>query len=97
MVVEKDLAEISTIRKMVLEHDLTTERDVATEVVPFLQAETKRLFKSLDSKSIVNIYISRKAARGRAHPIQGCHALEILLCRLERSSRFVNFSSHLLH
>jgi hypothetical protein len=52
--VEEDLAEISTIRKMVLKHDLTTERDVATEVVPFLQTETKRLLKSLDSKSIVN-------------------------------------------
>lgn len=52
--VEKDLAKISTIRKMVLKHDLTTERDVATEVVPFLQTETKRLFKSLNSRSIVN-------------------------------------------
>lgn len=54
MVVEKDLAEISTIRKMVLKHDLTTERDMATEVVPFLQTEAKRLLKSLDSQSIVN-------------------------------------------
>ena len=45
--VEKDLAEISTIRKVVLKHDLTTERDVATEVVPFLQPETKRLFEGL--------------------------------------------------
>jgi hypothetical protein len=52
--IEKDLAEISTIRKMVLEHDLTTERDVATEVMPFLQTETKRLLKSLDSKFIVD-------------------------------------------
>ena len=52
--VKKDLAEISTIRKMVLEHDLTTERDVATEVMPFLQTETKRLLKSLDSKFIVD-------------------------------------------
>ena len=58
--VEKDLAEISTIRKMVLEHDLTTERDVATEVMPFLQTETKRLLKSLDSKFIVDRERRRK-------------------------------------
>jgi hypothetical protein len=45
--VEKDLAKVSTIRKMVLKHDLATERNVATEVVPFLQAETKRLLESL--------------------------------------------------
>jgi hypothetical protein len=58
--VEKDLAEISTIRKMVLKHDLTTERDVTTEVVPFLQTETKRLLKCLDTKFIIN----RETARG---------------------------------
>jgi len=52
--VEQNLAEISTIRKVVLEHDLTTERDVAAEVVPFLQTEAKRLLKGLDSKSIFN-------------------------------------------
>ncbi len=46
--VEKNLAEISTIRKMVLKHDLTTERDVSTEVVPFLKTKTKRLLKSLN-------------------------------------------------
>ena len=54
MMDEKNLAEISTIRKMILKYDLTTERNVATEVVPFLQTETKRLLKSLDSNSIVN-------------------------------------------
>jgi len=32
----------------------TLRGKVATEVVPFLQTETKRLLKSLDSKSIVN-------------------------------------------
>jgi hypothetical protein len=58
--VEKDLAEISAIRQMVLKHDLTTERDVATEVVPFLQTETKRLLKGLRSKSIVNRERRRK-------------------------------------
>jgi hypothetical protein len=58
--VEKNLAEISTIRKMVLKHNFTTERNVATEVVPFLQTETKRLLKSLDSKCIVN----RETTRG---------------------------------
>jgi hypothetical protein len=54
VMVEKDLAKISTVRKMVLEHDLATERNVATEVVPFLQAETKRLLESLCSSIIVN-------------------------------------------
>ena len=58
--VEKNLAEISTIREMVLKHDLTTERDVATEVVPLLQTETKRLLKSLHSKFIVNRERHRK-------------------------------------
>jgi hypothetical protein len=52
--VEKNFAEISTIRKMVLKHDLAAERDVATEVVPFLQTETKRLLESLWSGSSVN-------------------------------------------
>jgi hypothetical protein len=39
--VEKNLAKVSTIRKMELKHDLAAESDVATEVVPFLQPETK--------------------------------------------------------
>jgi len=96
--VEKDLAEISTNRKMVLKYNLTTERDVATEVVPFLQTETKRLLEGLDSNIQSPLSIRRDGARAsRAHPIQGCHALQILLCRLERSSRSINFGRHLLH
>jgi hypothetical protein len=95
VMVKKDLAKISTIRKMVLEHDFTAERNVATEVVPFLQAETKRLLESLGSST--SSIESDDASMHRPHPIQRCHALQILLCRLECISRFANFSRHVLY
>jgi hypothetical protein len=66
--VEKDLAKVSTIRKMVLKHDLTTERNVATEVVPFFQAETKRLLESLNSYT--SSIDSDGASMRSPHPIQ---------------------------
>jgi len=47
MVVKKDFAKVSTVRKVVLEHDLTTEGNVAAEVVPLLQPETKGLLEGL--------------------------------------------------
>jgi hypothetical protein len=41
--VETNLAKVFTVREVVLEQDLTTERNVATEVVQFLQGKVKRL------------------------------------------------------
>jgi hypothetical protein len=78
---------------MVLKHDLATEGNVATEVVPFLQAETKRLLESL-------CFMSAGGDRARMsciHLVKGCHTPQILLCRLKRSSRFVDLSRHLLY
>ena len=47
MVVKKDFAKVSTVRKVILKHDLATEGNVAAEVVPFLQPEAKGLFEGL--------------------------------------------------
>jgi len=76
VMVEENLAKIPSIRKMVLKHDLATERDVASKIVPFFQAEAKGLLESF---------------------VQRRHALQISLCRLERSSRPVNLGCHLLY
>jgi hypothetical protein len=45
--VKKDFAKVSTVRKVVLKHDLATEGNVSAEVVPFLQPETKGLLEGL--------------------------------------------------
>jgi hypothetical protein len=78
---------------MVLKHDLATKGNMATEVVPLLQAETKRLLESLYFMSVHG----DRAKISRIHPVKACHALQILLCRLKRSSRFVDFNRHLLY
>lgn len=45
--VEHDLAVVAAVGKMVLEHDLAPKRDVAPEVVPFIQANLQRRLQSL--------------------------------------------------
>lgn len=40
--VEHNFAVVTTVGKMVLEHDLASKRDVAAEVVPFIKADPQR-------------------------------------------------------
>lgn len=78
---------------MVLKHDLATEGNVAAEVVPFFQTETKGLLERLYFMSIEG----DKTRMSRIHPVKGSHASQILLCGLKCSSRFVNLNRHLLY
>jgi hypothetical protein len=90
--VKQDFAEVSTMREMVLKHELAPKGDMPAELLPLAQTHYQRRFESLCQIDKT----SNPPSWAKTNFVQISHLLQVLLHRVQFSPGLVDFNSHLL-